>query len=281
MGELFVPEGVTCSDRNLSTPSNFARNNLLYVQEVGKLQSIIPHVCRRDNVDSYLIWEVIKGKGTVVYEKQSMELHKGDCIWIDCRQAFEHISSADEPWQLAWVHFNGKNANVFYELFHAKNKSIFFSSFDTMLIQNSIFEIQKNIKEHSPEIKIHGLLTQLIVNCTLLKNEKDIMTEVREFININYKEQELLEMLTQRFKIKKADLEDVFEKDYGIGLRGYIMNRRLNAAKELLRFTIKSISEVIVESGVMNEDLFYQLFEENERMSPEEYRKKWAQWIKD
>ena len=88
-------------------------------------------------------------------------------------------------------------------------------------------------------------------------------------------------MLTQRFKIKKADLEDVFEKDYGIGLRGYIMNRRLNAAKELLRFTIKSISEVIVESGVMNEDLFYQLFEENERMSPEEYRKKWAQWIKD
>ena len=31
----------------------------------------------------------------------------------------------------------------------------------------------------------------------------------------------------------------------------------------------------------MNEDLFYQLFKDNEAMTPEEYRRRWAQWIKD
>lgn len=41
------------------------------------------------------------------------------------------------------------------------------------------------------------------------------------------------------------------------------------------------MSEVITESGIGNEDLFYQLFRENENMTPEEYRKNWAQWIKD
>ena len=60
-----------------------------------------------------------------------------------------------------------------------------------------------------------------------------------------------------------------------------ILNRRFNAAKELLRFTIQPMSEVITESGIGNEDLFYQLFRENENMTPEEYRKNWAQWIKD
>ena len=64
-------------------------------------------------------------------------------------------------------------------------------------------------------------------------------------------------------------------------MRDYILNRRFNAAKELLRFTIQPMNEVIAESGIGNEDLFYQLFKENERMTPEEYRKNWAQWIKD
>ena len=62
---------------------------------------------------------------------------------------------------------------------------------------------------------------------------------------------------------------------------GFDLNRRFNAAKELLRFTIQPMSEVITESGIGNEDLFYQLFRENENMTPEEYRKNWAQWIKD
>ncbi len=76
-------------------------------------------------------------------------------------------------------------------------------------------------------------------------------------------------------------MEQKFAGSYGISVRDYILNRRFNAAKELLRFTIQPMSEVITESGIGNEDLFYQLFRENENMTPEEYRKNWAQWIKD
>lgn len=281
MEEIFVSEGITQSDRNLLTPSSFAKNNLLYVQEVGKLQSLVPHVCKRNNLDSYLIFEVTKGKGYVIYEKKRIELHKGDCIWIDCHQTFEHISSADEPWQLTWVHFNGKCAKEFYELFNEKNGTIVFNTFDNSLVEKLIYEIQENIKENAPEIKIHGILTQLVVSCLTIKREKNSVKEVREYINVNYKEHGLLETLSERFDIEKLELEKLFKENCGITLRGYIMNRRFNAAKELLRFTVKPIGQVIVESGINDKDLFYQLFGENENMSPEEYREKWAQWIKD
>ena len=53
-----------------------------------------------------------------------------------------------------------------------------------------------------------------------------------------------------------------------------------NAAKELLRFSIKPIHEVIEESGIRNSDLFRRLFLDSEGMSAEEYRMKWAQWVK-
>lgn len=281
MEGIFASEGVTKSDRNLCTPSNFAKNNLLYVQEVGKLESLMPHVCKRSNLDSYLILEVIKGKGKVDYENHSFELHAGECIWIDCQQEFEHISSADEPWQLVWVHFNGKGVEALYKLFREKNESIHFTAKDAALVQDLIFEIHKHVKEHVPEIKIHGILTQLIVNCILLKNDKNAMKEVREYININYRNQELQKELAERFGFEASEVEKLFEESYGINIRDYVINRRFNVAKELLRFTIKPMAVVIEESGIRDENLFYILFEKNENMGPEEYRKRWAQWIKD
>lgn len=281
MEGIFASEGITKSDRNLYTPSSFAKQNLLYVQEVGKLESLTPHVCKRSNIDSYLIMEVLDGKGKIIYENNDIELYKGECIWIDCRLPFEHVSSQDEPWQLAWVHFNGKGAEAFYRFFREKNGSIHFTSTDSLRVQDLIDEIHKNIKEYMSEIKIHGILTQLIVNCALLKSEKNAMEEVREYINFNYRERDLIRVLAEKFAFKKAEMGELFEKNYGIGIQDYVMNRRFNVAKELLRFTIKPIDEVVVESGIENVSLFYKLFEENEGLSPEEYRRKWAQWIKD
>lgn len=81
MEKMFSSEGVTKSDRMLHTPGMFAKNHLLYVQEVGRLESLVPHVCRRENLDSYLIFEVVAGKGSISTEGQTIELHKGECVW--------------------------------------------------------------------------------------------------------------------------------------------------------------------------------------------------------
>ena len=87
--------------------------------------------------------------------------------------------------------------------------------------------------------------------------------------------------MTQRFDIPVRELDEMFAESCGIGLRDYVQSRRFHAAKEQLRFTILPVADIIRESGIGNEDLFYQLFREHENMSPQEYRKKWAQWMKD
>ena len=63
-------------------------------------------------------------------------------------------------------------------------------------------------------------------------------------------------------------------------MKAYIENRKFTKAKELLRFTIKPVSEIIKESGIDSDEEFRRLFMDNEEMTPEEYRRKWAQWIK-
>ena len=55
----------TKSERKIHTPSAFARKNLIFAQETGKLKSIKPHSCVRENLDSYLLFIVLEGKGKV------------------------------------------------------------------------------------------------------------------------------------------------------------------------------------------------------------------------
>lgn len=281
MENMFASEGITKSDRVLHTPGAFAKQYLLYAQETGTLESLVPHVCRRENLDSFLIFEVLDGCGSVTTEGHTAKLHKGDCVWVDCHEVFEHISSEKKPWKLAWVHFNGANAKKLYGLFRENNKTPVFVPDKPEMVAEFIFKIRKELRGNAPELEIHNLLTQLVTACVLQTAGKNRMEEVREFINANYREAALQTLIMEHFHLGREELADKFYESYGISVREYILNRRFNAAKELLRFTILPVDEIITKSGIGNEDLFYQLFKENESMSPEDYRKKWAQWIKD
>ena len=89
--ELFNPQSSSVtSSRILYTPSTFARTSLLYLQEVGSLQAIHPHISTRTNLTSFLCFVVLSGTGSLTYEGTTYELSAGDCVFIDCRKAYSH-----------------------------------------------------------------------------------------------------------------------------------------------------------------------------------------------
>ena len=103
--ERVSPHIQTC--RYIHTPSSFARQSLLYVQEAGHLKSRDRHISRRSHLESYLFFIVLSGSGTVSIQDTHFALRSGDHVFLDCRQPYFHESSQDDPWELLWVHFNG------------------------------------------------------------------------------------------------------------------------------------------------------------------------------
>ena len=87
-------------------------------------------------------------------------------------------------------------------------------------------------------------------------------------------------MITARFGKGYDEIDAAFKEKYGIDAAAYLENRKLNKAKEMLRFTIRPIPEIAKALGMSNEESFNALFSEKEEMLPDEYRKKWAQWVK-
>ncbi len=292
-GEIrFANEGMTESERQIHTPGNFAKENLLYVQEAGRLKSISPHRCIREGVDSFLFLIVLSGKGVLSIEGTEYSLSAGDCAFIDCMLHYEHISSADDAWRLGWIHFNGKPARAYHELFSKGNGGISVFHIRDIDEWNSklgeIMELQKNRSIYS-ELKSGELLVRLanriVFSASLgmdgsLEDRRELSNSLREYLNCNYSNTDIINNAEVKYSTGVDRLSQVFESVYGIGIKDYIESRRINAAKSMLRFSLDTEEKVAKETGILSTDELDRLFKKWEGMSPGEYRSKWAGWIR-
>lgn len=289
---LFTTNGVTDSNRVLHTPGDFAKKNLLYVQEIGELKSLQPHKSQRENLDSFLLLGVLNGEGTVTIGEDNYKIKKGNCAFINCMDYYAHESDRDNPWELMWVHFNGNTAKAYFDLFmeHNDSKGIFKPTNLNTLRGNimTLMGYQKE-KDLKSELLSGSLLADIINSCLfsvmhqgVSHNDEygNICKEIREYVNEKFREDKLMATLADKYDIDEEKLDLYFKKKYGITLRDYILNRRFTAAKELLRFTVMPINDIVVDSGIRNDDLFRKLFMDGENMTAAEYRMKWSQWVK-
>lgn len=290
--DIYTTVTMTESERYLHTPGSFARQNLLYVQEVGHLKSLQPHRCVREKLDSFLILVVLEGKGRLKIGDKKITVSKGDCAWIDCMGHYEHISDEQDAWKLAWVHFNGKSARPFYELFvklsqtkpifHVDNIEEWFSIIQDIMACQREKSVLSELECGEQLIHLVNKAIKCVADFSVLENEEEKLatTEVREFINKQYAEKNVLELVANEFGKIWEDVGAAFKNAYGISIEEYISRRRYNAAKELLRFSVKPLEEVAAESGIGDLIFMQQMFIQNDGMSAEEYRKKWAGWIR-
>lgn len=273
------------SNRIITTPSSYAKEHYLYVQEVGTLQSLEPHVSRRQNLNSYLFFIVLQGSGYVSYDNTRFDIAAGDCVWLDCSKPYSHESSAKDPWSLMWVHFYGNEASYFYAdylkhgcsfLFHPQNTTAF-----TDILQH-LYQIHC-AKSSFMELYANRYITDLITLCfteNIMENaEKSSipvkLEQVHNYLDEHYAEKINLEALSSRFFISKFHLSREYKKVYGMTIGNAITSKRISHAKAMLRFTDASVETIALECGFQDTGYFIKVFKKYENMTPLDYRRKW------
>ena len=84
-----------------------------------------------------------------------------------------------------------------------------------------------------------------------------------------------LERLAKSLGRNKYALCRDFKKYFGIGFKEYVTTKRISYAKELLRFSDRSVSEISEMLGYENTEYFIALFKRYEHTTPLAFRKKW------
>lgn len=275
----------SASNRIIATPSSYAKEHYLYVQEVGTLQSLEPHVSHRQNLNSYLFFIVLDGSGYVSYEGSRHTLTVGDCVWLDCTRPYSHESSAKDPWSLMWVHFYGKEAANFYASFLKHSYSFLFHPQNTLAftdILQHLYQIHSS-KSSLMELYANRYITDLITLCfseNILENQEsssipEKLKQIHDYLEEHYSEKINLEDLSSRFFISKFHLSREYKKIYGTTIGNDLTSKRISHAKSMLRFSKNSIETIALSCGFQDAGYFIKVFKKAENMTPLEYRKKW------
>lgn len=282
--QLFQGEFVN-SNRILYTPSEFARTNLFYLQEIGSLQAIRPHISKRRNLMSYLFFHVASGSGILNYDGQEYSVSAGDCVFINCQTPYFHQSS-DDLWSLNWIHFYGPTIHSIYlkyterggqPVFHPKDTSDLERHWDQLYHLASSADYIRDMKINENLFSIITLIMEESWNpdARPLSSKQQSLIDVREYMDRHYAERITLDMLSEKFLINKYYLARIFKEQFGTSVINYLLNIRITHAKQLLRFTDKSVEQIGAECGIYPLYYFSRVFKQTEGISPTEYRMRW------
>ncbi len=285
MDNLFSPSASVKSERILYTPTSFAKTSLLHLQEVGTLYAVKPHTSSRSNLASFLCFAVREGEGELVYEEEHFRLKVGDCVFLNCEKAYSH-STGEHLWALSWCHFYSQLMPEIYEKYRERGGRPVFRPQNPEKFVNVLQELYNLAKsaDYIRDMRINEELNRLLTllmeeswhpeNGEISGKKKEIIA-VREYLNEHFSEKISLDELAALFFINKFYLTKIFKETQGITISGYILEKRITRAKQLLRFSDRTIEEIGGMVGMPEPDYFSRTFKKVEGISPREYRKQW------
>ena len=274
------------SNRTLYTSSNFARKNLLHLQEIGSLRATSAHTNKREHLASYLFFMVKSGSGALIYENVVHPLSSGDCVFIDCQFPYAH-STYDDLWQLRWVHFQGPNMNTIYHKYVERGGTSSFHPSDFMrydIVLDSIEDIlisDSHVKDMSINERLSSLLVLLMedswhqATSNSLSTKRQSLQHIREYLDNHYQERLTLDELADKFYINKYYMTRIFKEQFGLTINTYLQQARITRAKQMLRFSDLPIDKIGADCGLNDANYFSRVFKKVEGISPGEFRKIW------
>ncbi len=97
--------------------------------------------------------------------------------------------------------------------------------------------------------------------------------KIQEYIKQNYKDSDLnVSSVAERFGLSANWISKYFKEQVGENMVDYIVNYRLQIAKELLLEDNKTIKQISDETGFLSANTFFRAFKRWEGISPKQYR---------
>lgn len=265
-----------------------SKASLMYLQEAGEFFAGPDYYTTREGFASYLLKYTISGSGVLDYQGQQYTVPPGHIYWIDCRKRQSYrVNKTVGHWRVIWVHFNGGNAQFYYDLFLKQNGG---SPVAAVPVDSPVYHILNQLLEQSGAggyqqkndliyaDLLHQLVSQVTLSTMVSARPDDIpqtVKSVQMYLMQNFRQNTTLEQLGAQFNLNPYYLQKQFKRFVGQTPSEYVIYLRMSRAKELLRNTQKTIGEIAAEVGIENLGYFTRLFKKQEGMTPRDYNKLW------
>ena len=284
----FLPDGVLPgSDFYFFTPSEIAVRNLYYFTSVGRFICDNNYRVERDNYGNYLLLLVESGTMVVKTCGKTYTLNAGEAAFIDCH--VPHVYYSVDAVDFIWLHFKGMNTSFMYEaitsqIYHEPIfKPLNYKQLHKQMI-NIIFTnkyAHYNI-EYRDSLRIYEILISLLCGTnakTLVAGQNlseetasPLVDKVIRFIEEHIAEDLPVSRLADYAGLSESHFTRKFRAAMNSSPKEYVIRRRMNRAKFLLKTTSTPIKEIAFQVGFNSESHFTNTFTALNGMSPKRFR---------
>lgn len=103
-----------------------------------------------------------------------------------------------------------------------------------------------------------------------------VAKQIQDYLKEHYAEETNLEKIAEKIGLTSAYISTIFKKETGMTITNYLIQIRLEKAKEMIRDTNMTISEIAYAVGYVDTRYFSKLFIKNVGIKPVEYRRFYA-----
>ncbi len=232
-----------------------------------------PALCWKRDLEHCSIYFISEGSLRFTLKDKEFMAEKNDVVFIKGGEVCYIENISDSQSALYYIAFNPNDEVKFNINTFTKNTgyaNIFKDILDTHLSQAPL----SNLKLSQLFIK---LIYQLAVDSMHSKEDYAMISKISaaaEYININYYKNITVDDLCSITGYSSSHLRRMFIKTYGVSPQNYIINKRIEMAKEmLLDIPEKSIQEITDMLGICSATYFCKLFKSRTGVSPMEYKK--------
>lgn len=256
----------------------------IFPESVGWYQDFPDHSIYRQEgyYDSYSIHFILAGKGYVEIEGEQHVLQKGDAFLYFPFQEQRYYSSKDDPWDVRWVHFYGSHLKEFMlekgflrTLWTLKRWSELEEAFHELLLEAESNSILKPTNLSTLSYKI---LSEFMSYAAPLTSNRGIESVDRILAILPSMQQKacepfILEEWAELTGVSTYYFCKLFRKATSMTPLSFITLCRIQFAKQrLIEKESLAIKEIAIQAGYASASYFNQRFQEQEGMTPSEFR---------
>lgn len=233
----------------------------------------------------FLLHIVLDGKGTFSTPSHTYELEKNSIFLIYPNQTTYYQADADDPWTYIWIGFNGPKAETLlrYAGFTPEQQTAFLP--DTAPYETAVHGILTSCQLNlSSELRrsqyLYAFVAQLAddlhqAHPGVPEFSYPGSTYVRyalDYIEHHYRQRIKVSDIANYVGISRAHLTNCFNKELKLSPREYLIDYRMNKAKDLLTTTALPINQIASSVGYEDPLSFSKAFKLVTGVSPKSYR---------
>lgn len=239
--------------------------------------------------DLYVLHYISKGSGTYYFDDKTIHLERGDLFLLFPDEITTYQSDNSDPWSYYWLGISGRKAKEYfsYSKIHTTkfiqdktDKSKQIGDLMALAVEYTNKDMGNQIQNETFYLStVYNVLYKLSHNfpidqTSLFTNQTQSICQLaKRNIDKRYKDNLTIQNLANDLNVSRSYLSKNFQKYYHTSPKAYLMEVRMERAKQLLKITDEPINIIGKSVGYPDSLGFSRAFKKYFGIAPSKYRK--------